>query len=145
MIPATRKWPAVSCGALAASALLGLALALSTSARADDVDFTGSWSISGRIVSGNLFTQVTPVCALQQAGAQLTGTCAGPNADGPATGLVDGRDISFQWRHTATTAIGVSGISSFTGRLERDNVIRGLWTISLQPGARGAFTGRKLQ
>jgi hypothetical protein len=39
-----------------ATALVGLALMISSSARAEDMDFSGSWSVSGRIVTGNLLT-----------------------------------------------------------------------------------------
>jgi hypothetical protein len=125
------------------SALIGLALAVSVPARADDIDFSGAWSISGHIVTGNLLTTVSPICAFRQTGDRLTGSCKGPNAAGAATGVAEGRNISFQWRHVAANAVGLSGVSTFRGALGPDNVVRGFWTISRLPNASGSFTAQR--
>jgi hypothetical protein len=107
------------------------------------VNFAGEWSVSGQIVAGNLFTIVSPVCRFQQNGNQLTGTCTGPNARGSAVGLVNGASVSFEWQMHATDSIGLSGVSSFNGRLGPDNVVRGLWTYSGRPGASGQFSAQR--
>jgi hypothetical protein len=127
-----------------ASALIGLALALSVPARAGGIDFSGGWSVSGQIVVGDLLTIVSPICAFRQSGDRLTGSCKGPNAAGAAAGVADGRNISFQWRHLATNAVGLNGVSTFRGTLGPDNVVRGFWTISRLPNASGTFTAQRL-
>ena len=127
-----------------ASALIGVALALSAPARAGDIDFSGGWSVSGQIVAGNLLTTVSPICVFHQTADRLTGSCKGPNAAGAAAGVADGRSIFFQWRHLAANAVGLSGVSTFRGTLGPDNVVRGFWTISLLPNASGSFTAQRL-
>jgi hypothetical protein len=127
-----------------ATALIGLALMVSSSARAEDMDFSGSWSVSGRIVTGNLLTWVSPICVFQQTEDQLKGSCKGPNGAGSATGAIDGADISWQWHMVATNAIGLNGLSTFRGTLGRDNVIRGSWTFSHLPNSSGTFTAQKM-
>jgi len=126
------------------SAVVGLALAVSAPASADGIDFSGAWSVSGQIVTGNLLITVSPICVFQQSGDRLRGSCKGPNGAGFATGATDGRDISFQWRHVATNAVGLSGVSTFRGTLGRDNVVRGFWTFSRLPNASGSFTAQRM-
>jgi hypothetical protein len=127
-----------------AGAAIGLALMISSSAPADEVDFSGAWSVSGRIITGSLLTYVSPICTFHQAGDQLTGSCKGPNGAGSASGAIDGADISWQWRIIATNAIGINGLSTFRGTLGRDHVIRGSWTFSRLPRASGEFTAQKM-
>jgi hypothetical protein len=129
---------------LGVGAAIGLALAISSPARADEVDFSGAWSVSGRIITGNLLTYVSPVCVFRQAGDQLTGSCKGPNGAGSASGVIDGADISWQWHMIATTAVGLNGLSTFRGTLGRDRVIRGSWTFSHLPNASGGFTAQRM-
>ncbi len=129
---------------LGADAAIGLALTVSSLAKADEIDFSGAWSVSGRIVTGNLLTYVSPICTFRQAGDQLTGSCKGPNGAGSASGLIDGADISWQWRIIATIAIGINGLSTFRGTLGRDRVIRGSWTFSRLPRASGEFTAQRM-
>jgi hypothetical protein len=112
-------------------------------ALAADPDFSGKWSVSGQIVGGNLMTIVSPVCTFQQNGSQLTGTCTGPNGTGSAVGLVNGAGVTFEWQMIPTDSIGLSGVSSFNGKLGPDNVVRGSWTFSGRPGASGQFTAQR--
>ena len=122
-----------------ASALLAAA-----PARAQFANFSGSWSVSGQIVMGNGMVTVAPICSLQQRQAQVTGFCKGPNGAGPATGLVDGPTISWQWQVTATSPTGVPGLVTFQGGLGPDGVIRGSWTHSRVRGAAGPFTAQRM-
>jgi hypothetical protein len=131
-------------GRMSGASVIALALIISSSASADETDFSGSWSVSGRIITGNLLTWVSPVCVFQQTSDQLTGNCKGPNGAGSATGATDGSDISFQWHMVATNAIGLNGLSTFRGTLGRDNVIRGSWTFSRLPNSSGTFTAQKI-
>jgi hypothetical protein len=48
--------------------------------------------------------------------------------------------MTWQCHMVATNTIGLSGISSFNGRLAADSVIRGAWTFSGRPGVSGQFT-----
>ena len=124
--------------ALAAPLIIACAPALAAGA-----DFSGEWSVSGQIVGGNLMTIASPVCTFQQNGNQLTGTCTGPNSRGSAVGLVNGAGVTFQWQMISTDSIGLSGIASFSGKLGPDSVVRGSWTFSGRPGARGQFTAQR--
>ncbi len=109
-------------------------------ASADSVDFSGKWSVSGHMISANMYTLVRPVCDFQQSGDQLAGACTGPNGAGSAVGLTNGREVTWQWHIVPTNNIGIAGISSFNGRLGPDNVVRGSWTFSGRPGVSGQFT-----
>ena len=95
------------------------------------------------MIRGNQYTLVSPVCEFQQSGDQLTGTCTGPNGTGSAVGLTNGASVTWQWHVVATNNIGLSGISSFNGRLGADNVVRGSWTFSGRPGVSGQFTAMR--
>ena len=96
--------------------------AFATSASAADV--SGTWSASAVVEqNGQIVYTTTPVCTFQQDGNQLTGTCKGPHAAGPANGTVNGSSVSWQW--TATNAAGVTGESMWHGTLDPDGVIRG--------------------
>lgn len=129
---------------IGARAVIGLVLAISSGARADEVDFSGAWSVSGRIITGNLLTSVSPICVFRQAGDQLTGSCKGPNSAGSASGLIHGADISWQWRLTPTNSVGLGGLATFRGTLGRDRVVRGSWTFSRLPRASGDFTAQRM-
>ena len=101
---------------------------------ADAAGASGRWSVSGR----SAYSSVTPVCLITQAGSRISGTCRGPNAAGPVSGTVVGATIAFQWRTTATTRVGVTGMVTFRGVLGRDGVVRGTYTLTGSPGA-GTF------
>jgi len=107
---------------------------------ADAAGFAGAWSVSGTMTTALFIGKVSPVCTFKQSGETLTGKCHGPNGAGPASGLVSGKTISWQWHATATTAIGRSGLYTFNGALDSGGVIRGTWTASGAPGVVGEFT-----
>jgi hypothetical protein len=118
--------------------------ALRSAARAGDVDFSGTWSVSGHIVNNSVIVYASPVCKFQQTGDQLTGVCKGPNDVGAATGAVNGADIHWIWRIAPTNALGLAGVATFHGTLGRDNVVRGFFNHSIRPGASGPFTAQKV-
>jgi hypothetical protein len=121
----------------------GLALITALPAQAQTPSFTGTWSVSGQMVAGKFLATVAPVCTLQQAGSQVTGTCKGPNGIGPATGMASGANISWEWMITPTTPIAMSAIATFKGTLGPDGVVRGTWTNSNLPNASGPFTAQR--
>jgi len=108
-------------------------------------NFAGTWSVSGTLGDPVIGT-ISPVCTLKQEGAEVHGTCKGPNGFGTAQGAVDGAKILLTWKHAATTANGVDGIATLKGTLGSDGFIRGTWTDSAGPaGAWGKFTAQKVK
>jgi hypothetical protein len=104
-------------------------------------DLTGVWQVRGSIdEAGNPRAQATPVCEFRQGDRTLTGHCKGPHAEGPASGVIAGRHVSWTWKATATTVIGVSSAAWFQGDIGDDGVIRGTWSLEQLPGLKGAFT-----
>ena len=79
-------------------------------------------------------------CEFRQGDRTLTGHCKGPHAEGPASGVIAGRHVSWTWKATATTVIGVSSAAWFQGDIGDDGVIRGTWSLEQLPGLKGAFT-----
>jgi hypothetical protein len=128
--------------AICTALLAGGALAAMPEASARAADLTGTWDVSGTIQHGNVLFTATPVCTFQQAGAQLTGTCKGPNALGPAVGKVEGANVAWQADVKAYTAVGYTGILSFRGTMGPDGVIRGIMTAAGVPGS-GPFTEQR--
>ena len=106
------------------------------------LDLSGGWQIKGDLSQGGVrVASATPACDFQQTNATLKGRCKGPNAEGPASGVVVGRGhVSWRWDATAKTLIGVSSIAYFEGDVGPDGVIRGTWKLSQAPDASGAFT-----
>ena len=133
-----------ACKTAWATGSIALALLAGAPARAQFPDFSGPWSVSGQIVTSNMLTTVAPVCTFQQVRARLTGFCRGPNAAGPATGLVNGPTVSWQWQMNPTTPLGFGGVSTFRGSLGPDNVIRGSWNHSQLGYASGPFTAQRM-
>jgi hypothetical protein len=122
----------------------GAALSIVGGGAALAADLTGTWTVSGTIVAdGQIVASATPVCTFQQAGSQLSGTCKGPNAVGPAVGTVEGADVAWQWAASADTREGTSNLVRFRGTMGADGVIRGAVTFSAVPGRSGAFTQQR--
>ena len=46
-------------------------------AKAQQVDFSGKWSLSGQIVAGRTFMSFAQICDLKQTGDQLAGPVSG--------------------------------------------------------------------
>ena len=147
-------------GTLAAAAALSLApgsaaFAQSMLAQPQAADVSGAWQVTGAINAGAAVASATPVCTFtlqqggtlqrggKQTGAPFAGACEGPHARGPVTGTVAGRHITWQWRASPRTLVGMDGVSIFTGDLGADNVIHGTWTASQLPGASGTFSARR--
>ncbi len=127
-----------------AGALIGAALIASSPARAGDVDFSGTWSVSGHIVSGSVIVYVSPICTFRQTADRLTGVCKGPNGAGSAAGTVNGAEIYWTWRIIPTNALGLAGVATFHGALGPDNVVRGFFSHSIRPNSSGPFTAQKV-
>lgn len=103
--------------------------------------FTGTWAVRGTI--GNpIRGESSPVCALHQSGAAISGRCTGPNGTGPVDGVASGRSITFHWHITPTTPVGLGGVATYSGTLVEDGVIRGTWMHSALPGLSGPFTAQ---
>jgi hypothetical protein len=102
---------------------------------------SGSWQVQGRMeAGGQTVAMAAPVCDFQQAGAQLTGICRGPNAEGPLKGAMVGGHVTWDWTTKATTALGLDGVASFKGDLGADGTVRGTWTTSATGDLTGDFT-----
>jgi len=127
---------------LAVATLTALA-PLAAAAQAQAPDLSGAWQITGEINAGAATAKAAPLCTLKQTGAQLSGGCEGPRAKGTATGLISGRHVAWQWHATSKAIIGVSGLTSFDGDLGADGVIRGTWTTTQLPGAKGTFSAQR--
>ena len=123
-------------------AVAALAFCL-TSSKAEAANFAGKWAINGYL-GDPPFADIKPICTLKQEGAELHGTCKGPNAFGTATGAVNGRKILLTWKHAATTDEGYDGIATFKGTLDEEGIIRGTWTDSQFPDAGGPWTGQRV-
>lgn len=127
---------------LFAGALFGAGLTLSVPALADS--YEGTWHVRGQMrgPNGRVVAGIAPVCQLVQRGNQLSGECTGPSARGPASGVVNGDNATWEWTATATNSNGQSGVAVFQSTIGRDNVMRGTFTGSSQPGLTGTFTAQ---
>jgi hypothetical protein len=123
----------------AAGAMLGLSLMIQSSTRADDVDFSGKWSLSGQIIAGRAFASFAQICDLKQTGDQFAGPCRGPNGGCSVVGVVNGRNVDSTCRTTQTNSPDLAGVSTFHGALGADEIVRGSYTHSRFPGANGVF------
>jgi hypothetical protein len=122
-----------------ASAALGAGLFVASAAAAQTPNIAGVWEVQGQIVNGGGMASATPTCTFRQAAGRLSGECVGPNARGPLTGLISGRNVSWTWRNIPTTAMGVNGATNFNGVYVDSHLIRGSMTSSAVPGT-GSFT-----
>jgi hypothetical protein len=120
---------------------LGVAL-LAAGAASAQSNVAGRWHVVGTINDGLNHFQATPTCAFILSGAQLGGTCIGPNGRGPIEGTVSGRSITWTWSHHATNAFGATGITGFEGTVINAGLIRGVMTFSGSP-ASGRFTASR--
>lgn len=128
-----------------ASALFVFVLLISSLGRAEAANFTGTWSINGTMVRGNLYATASPICIIKQVGSSVSGTCKGPNGIGAASGVVNGSAILLRWNHIPTNNVGLRGIASFHGAWGSDGVLRGTWTDTAEPGMVGNFSGQKVK
>jgi hypothetical protein len=104
-------------------------------------NLAGRWQVQGSLSTGvGTVAQATPVCDFKQAERTLSGTCKGPHAEGPVTGTIAGKHVSWNWQAKASTPIGLSSTAWFQGDLGADGVIRGSWRLEQLPGAKGEFT-----
>ena len=112
----------------------GAAFGLSLSVLAETpANISGSWKIDSQ-------NGPTPICAFEQVGDNLTGSCIGPNAKGTITGTIIGTQVRWRWQWV-TYAGNSSGAFDFTGTLRPDNTVTGL--LSRQTGLSLNFTARR--
>ena len=120
-------------------ASVSVALLIAGAASAQTPNISGVWEVQGQIHFGDTFGTATPTCTFHQAGGSLSGECVGPNGRGPLTGIIAGDKVSWSWRHVATTAVGVSGTTTFNGTYIDPHLIKGEMTCPLYPVS-GTFT-----
>ena len=108
-------------------------------AQAQQVDFSGKWSLSGQIIAGRTLMSFAQICDLKQTGDQLAGPCRGPNGSCSAVGVVNGSAVDLTCRTTNTNAPNLAGVSTFHGALGADEIVRGSCGHSRFPGASGVF------
>ena len=126
-----------------AMTVMGFALLIAHPVVVDAANFSGTWSVTGTGTYQGASYVTAPVCVLAQNGNTIGGTCKGPNAAGPASGVVNGKAITFQW-HTKSTnpaTAGRTGLATFAGTLGANGQIRGTFS---GPGASGTFVAQKI-
>jgi hypothetical protein len=114
-------------------------VAAARSAQAQQVDFSGKWSLSGQIIAGRNFMSFAQICDLKQTGDQLAGPCRGPNGGCSAVGVINGASVDLTCRTSYTNSPNLAGVSTFHGALGKDEIVRGECTHSRFPGASGVF------
>ena len=90
--------------------------AIPASARA--ADLSGTWTITSKLWAE------PHTCVLKQVANDLSGTCKGPQADGPAFGIVNGQEIRWAWQGIRF-ADQKRNAWDFVGRLNQDGTISG--------------------
>jgi hypothetical protein len=131
------KGASVRIGGFATAVLLIVGMAQSV--QAQQVDYSGKWSLSGQIIAGRMFTSFAQICDLKQTGDQIAGPCHGPNGGCSAVGVVNGSNVDLTCRTSFTNAPNLAGVSTFHGSLGADEIVRGSCTHSRFPGATGVF------
>jgi hypothetical protein len=124
----------------ATAATLALALALSSTANAQESDLSGKWSLSGQMIAGRAFMSFAQICDLKQTGDQLAGPCRGPNGGCSAVGVVNGANLDLTCRTSFTNSPNMAGFSTFHGSLGGDQIVRGSYIHSRFPGVSGVFS-----
>lgn len=127
----------VRVGVIVAAGLAVLGAAYS--ARAQQTDFSGKWSLSGQIIAGRNFVSFAQICDLKQTGDQLAGPCRGPNGGCSAVGVISGPSVDLTCRTSFTNSPNLAGVSTFHGALGPDGIVRGSCAHSRFPGANGVF------
>jgi hypothetical protein len=113
--------------------------AVAGGAKAQQVDLSGKWSLSGQILGRGSVMSFAQICDLKQTGDQLAGPCRGPNGGCSAVGVVNGANVDLTCRTTFTNNQGLAGVSTFHGAMGADEMVRGSCTHSRVPGANGVF------
>lgn len=123
-------------------AIAGFALFLCTAGIADAANLAGTWAVTTTLKSGVVFSY--PVCAVRQAGDEISGTCKGPAYLGAISGAVDGQKIVFEWRRIPSAG-GVVNTQTFRGALGADGSLRGTWIDTGMPGVVGVWTAHRVK
>lgn len=91
---------------------------ISASAEAPPVDISGAWKIDSQ-------NGPVPVCGFKQVGNNLTGSCAGPNAQGTITGAMNGREVRWRWQWVTYAGKNAAAFE-FVGTVGSDNTVTGV-------------------
>jgi hypothetical protein len=113
--------------------------AVAGGAKAQQMDLSGKWSLSGQILGRGSVMSFAQICDLKQTGDQLAGPCRGPNGGCSAVGVVNGANVDLTCRTTFTNNQNLAGVSTFHGAMGADEMVRGSCTHSRVPGANGVF------
>jgi hypothetical protein len=104
--------------------------------------FTGKWSFSGELGHPPI-EQLAGVCRITvNSHGLVAGSCESPYGVAKAEGETNGHNIILRVHHIGTRQGGVTGIATLKGVWYHDGVIRGTFTDSPFPDARGDFIGR---
>jgi len=123
-------------------AVLGFSTSASAAPQAGQVDpaevvpanISGAWTI-------NTQNGPVPVCGFRQAGNNLTGSCAGPIAEGTIVGTIIGRQVRWRWQWVTYAGENAAAFE-FEGILQSDNTITG--TVERREiGFSGNFTAKR--
>jgi hypothetical protein len=132
-----------------------------TTAKADDTkppaaDLTGTWNMRFPVVvrsPGGRHARGVPVCVLQQAGNQLSGTCKiVDRGEGPVTGTVDGQHVELKWNfkfypymraHSSPADDDLFAVTTFKGDLDSATALHGHYQSEAQLGWNRVFRADK--
>src|SRR5689334_7291107 len=88
-------------------------------------DLTGTWAVT---------QPVTPTCTLTQTRAAITGSCKGPQAEGPVSGTITGKEVTFTWTRTALSTGQPTAPIVFTATFDAGTMV-GKGVMGDQSGA----------
>ncbi|WP_116400499.1 hypothetical protein [Methylovirgula sp. 4M-Z18] len=111
----------------------------SAAAQAQQVDFSGNWSVVGDLSSRRGTIVFMSTCGLDQIGSQVSGTCEGQKSSCALTGVVKGNDIRWTCRTLTTDQPNLTGAFTFRGAVGNDHIVHGTWGHSRFARRRGYF------
>ena len=95
-----------------------VALCWICSTPSQSAEISGAWTIETQ-------NGPVPVCGFRQAGNNLTGSCAGPIAEGTIIGTIIGRQVRWRWQWVTYAGENAAAFD-FEGILQSDNTITGM-------------------
>jgi hypothetical protein len=113
--------------------------AVASGVKAQELDLSGKWSLSGQILGRGSVMNFAQICDLKQTGDQLAGPCRGPNGGCSIVGVVSGANVDLTCRTTGTNNPTLAGVLTIQGAMGADEMVRGSCTHSRTSGANGVF------
>jgi hypothetical protein len=99
---------------------------LGTASQDLPVNVSGSWAVSIQEQAGlnalMAMQSEARSCAFTQSGNSLSGTCTGREGSSIATGVIDGRQVRWAWKHDDARHVGEV---DFIGMMGEDGAITG--------------------